>query len=423
MVMARTRRSRPDRRGRKAIDWRSSRKIVFRVGTVLLLGLLLVTVTLRSSIAEVFKFTHPARALAWQPTHAAAAANLSHRLLAAGRAADGRRLARRALERDLVDARAYSALALAADLTGDTRRATEFMHLAHAMSRRDRVASVWLIRQAIQAGNFDAAINHFDMAMRTSSRGAEALMPILIAATADPRFVHSLGPVLASDPEWKTPFLLVLANSGPNPEHIVRLSRGRLDPVRPDQRAVLSRLVQRLIAEQRHDLAWSIYREARPGTLDQAATRLRDPEYEAGNGFPPFDWQLADQPDLTALREARRDGRPGFALALAAEGGRTGEVARQVVRLQPGDYTLQFDAGAIPAGLLDRPLINLSCTPGDIAIYQVRPSQAGAGPQRMRGSFTVPRACRWQALSISIASNETPSELPWIANIVIRPVR
>lgn len=418
--MARTRRSRPDRGGGAAIDWPGLVRIALRAAPILLLAALLFTITLRSSIADAFQAGRPDWALSWRPDHAGASAAMAHRLIAAGRIEDGRRMAERAIGRDPVQANAYSALALAAESAGHAARATRLMAVAHALSRRERVTEMWLIRQSIRSADYPAAVRHFDIAMRTSARRSADLMPLLVVATQDARLVPALAPVLARDPNWKAPFLMNLAINGPNAVHAARLSRGRLDPGQPEERAVLARLIARLDYERRYDLAWSFYREARPGTPELAASSLRDSEFAGVAGFPPFDWQLTEQADLTALRERRRDGGPGFALALLAEGGRTGEVARQLVRLSPGTYQIQFDAGAIPANPLDRPRISLLCAGTMTPFAQLRPGRAGEATQRVSGSFTVPPTCRWQLLSISIGSNETPVEIPWIAAIAIR---
>jgi hypothetical protein len=210
-----------------------------------------------------------------------------------------------------------------------------------------------------------------------------------------------------------------LAINGPDVDNVVRLSGGRLDPAQVNERAVLARLIQRLIYERRYDAAWSTYRDAHSGMPDAAAGSLRDAQFAGSSGFPPLDWQLVEEGELTAIREARRDGGQGIALALVAEGGRTGEVARQFVRLPPGRYQLQFDAGGIPERVLDRPQLSLSCTDSASPFYQVRPSRSGS--ERVRGAFTVPAGCRWQVVSISIGSNETPDEFPWIAGITLRP--
>lgn len=381
---------------------------------------LLFTITLRSSIAGAFQVGRPDRALFWQPDHAGASAAMAQRLIAAGRIEDGREMAARAISRDPVDASAYSALALAAEGSGQMVRATELMMLAHAMSRRERLTEIWLIRQSVRIGDYPAAVRHFDIAMRTSTRRTADLMPLLAAATADPRMVSALAPVLARDPDWKTPFLMSLSIGGPNAVHVAQLSRGRLDPRKADERAVIARLIQRLVYERRNDLAWLVYREARPGTPDAAASALRDGGFAAGAGFPPFEWELTEQPDLGALREPRRDGGQGFALALIAESGRTGQVARQLVRLPPGAYRLQFDVGAVPADALDRPRVSLSCADATTPFYEARPGRSGATTQRVQGAFTVSSGCRWQTVSIGIGSNETPAEFPWIAGIMIR---
>lgn len=413
------RRNRPNRRHGTALDWGDRLKRVGRAAAVVSVAALLFALTLRSSIAEVFQSARPARTLAWVGDHAGASAAMAHRAIVADRVEDGRRWATRAIAREPIEASAYSALALAEEAAGGSDRSRPLMALAHRISRREPTTELWFIRQAIRGADYATAIRHFDIAMRTSARRFSDLMPLLVAATADPRMVSTLAPVLARNPDWKTTFLMSLALRGPDPLHVAQLSRGRLDPRQAGERAVFVQLIQRLVNERQYDLAWSFYREARPGTPDQAAASIRDPNYAAGSGFPPMDWQLAEQPDLSALRETRRDGRPGFALVLIAEGGRTGEVARQLVRLPAGAHRIRFETGAVPDRAPDRPQLSLACAGGAAPFYQARAPRGGSGPQRVTGAFTVPAGCRWQVLTIGIGSNETPSEFPWIAEVGI----
>jgi hypothetical protein len=380
---------------------------------------LLFAVTLRTTIAGVFQSKRPELALSWYPNQANAAANLARRAIIAGYIPQGQHLARLAIARDPINATGYSALALAAEGQGSPVLASKLMTTAHAVSRRERIAEMWLIRQAIDNLDYQGAIHHFDIAMRSSARGVADLMPLLVASTVDPKMIDALRPVLRRNPYWKSSFLMSLAIGAPNAVDAVRLSRGQLDPHKQDERAVIARLIQRLADEHRYDLAWSVYREARPATADEAAGTLRDPEYVSAAGFPPLDWLLSEESDLTAVREARRDDRQGFALALIAEGGRSGEVARQLVRLTPGSHRLEFETGAVPADVSDRPLVSIACAGTIEPFFRTRPTQGGERPQRVSQSFTVPGGCKWQTVSVSIGSAVTPEDVPWIADVNI----
>jgi hypothetical protein len=386
---------------------------------VVLAGLLLSAIAVRSTVAEVFQVSRPVVALGWQPRHAEAAARVAQRLIAADHVSEGAELARQALARSPLLPQGYAALGLASERADDPARAKRFMTLSDRISRRETSTQLWLIQRSITEERFDETIRHFDIAMRTSSRGSTDLMPILVAATADPRIIPPLSSLLDHEPEWKADFLMNLAINGPVVGNVERLSRGRLDPEKADERAVLARFIQRLVYEGRYDAAWSTYRDVHPELPDTAAGSLRDGQFAGSGGFPPLDWQLVEEDGLTAMREARRDGRQGIALALVAEAGRAGEVARQFIRLPPGRYQLQFDAGEIPERLLDRPQLSVSCADSASPFYQVRPSRSGS--ERVNGEFAVP-GCRWQVVSIRIGSNESSDEFPWISGITLRSV-
>lgn len=406
-----------DARGRRTADWRW--KSVIGASLTALLAAFVATAALRSSVAEVFQATRPARALSWQPGHAGASANAAHRLVAAGRAADASQLALRAIGRDPIEATAYSALGLVAGNEGDGARARHFMILAHSLSRRERATEAWLIRNAIQAGDFGLAVRYFDVAIRTSRPGSSDLMPILIAATADRRMLGVLAPLIAAAP-WKNDFLVNMAARGPLLPAAI-LSRGRLDPSIAEERAILQRLIARLAENNQFDLAWAAYREARPGTPNGAAAAVRGFAHAGGEGFPPLDWRLSDDPGLTAMVDVRSSGdRSTPSLSLFAEGGRTGDVASQLVRLPQGASSIRFEVGAVPQIAADRPRVTIRCAPAGPVLYTARPPGSGERAQQIQGMLSVPSGCPWQWVTVSIASSTTPDPIPWIRNIVVR---
>jgi len=377
-------------------------------------------VVLQVSLAGVLQYVLPFKTLAWAPNNAIAQATMAARLQAAGRLPEARTMAIAALQRDSTTVAALRTLALTAEAEGDQAQALRLIDLAHDLSRRDLPTQLWLISHSIRAGDLEAAVHHFDLAMRTSTQGSDQLIPLLVAATGDERLLPPLSRLLARNPSWKLTFLSQLGALGPRPDHNVWLTRGRLDPALPEEREAIRSLISRLAGAGRFDLAWQLYHDVSPG-VDAAS--LRSGNFEGSEGYPPFDWSFADDPDLSALRISRPDGAPGYALSLLAQNSRTGDVARQVIRLAPGAYRLEYDAGAVPASTSERPVVSLTCPDRSEPILALRPDTAREAPQRVGGMFSVPTGCTWQSLSISISGSGSGSDAtvsPWIDNIAIR---
>jgi hypothetical protein len=391
-----------------------------RAALVLTIGAISFAMALRSSVANVFQNARPAQALAWQANHASANANVAQRFASMGRADLARQFANRALTRSLLEPEAYAALGLAAELSHNARAATAYMHLSLAASRRERLTSAWLIRSALQDGNYAAAVQHFDVAMRTTSRGVGELVGLLVAATADRRMADALRPILLRNPAWRPAFLYSLAINGPSLENTLRLSWGMLDPQDREQRRALAVLMSRLIRDNHFDAAWSLYRQARPQTPQNARGTIRDSNYVGRDGLSPFDWDLTEEPGLAAVRELSPDGSNRQVLRLVAEEGRTGLVARQLVRLQPGAHQLAFDAGDVPSEALDRQHVSIRCARDEHPILEIRPAQPGAAAQPIRATFVAAGQCGWYWVEIRVGSSRTPSDYPWVANFQIR---
>ena len=117
-------------------------------------------------------------------------------------------------------------------------------------------------------------------------------MPVLVAASDDPRMSAALQQQLDRNPTWKSTFLMSLVIGGRDLSKMVALSRGRLDSERGDERAVIARLVRRLVDEGRPALAWSFYQEAVREAAGNRAAGARNLQFTATEGYPPFDWQL-----------------------------------------------------------------------------------------------------------------------------------
>jgi tetratricopeptide (TPR) repeat protein len=419
MATARKHQTRPRQSiGKRSGFWTPSLRTILRAVAICIAAGFAVIVVFRVSAAGAFENSYPFQAMRLAPRDAVASANMAARLQAAGRLREARILALAALERDHTSVVALRTLGLAAEADGRPTDALHLIGLADALSRRDLPTQLWLITHAIHSGDFEAAVAHFDIAMRTSSWSKEQLIPLLVSATEDERVLPPLSRLLARNPSWKVGFLSQLAALGPRPDHTVRLTHGRLDPAIPEEREAIKSLIIHLASVGQFDLAWDIYHDA---SRWADAASLRNGNFEVPDRYPPFDWSLAEDPDLSALRISRPDGAPGNALSLIAQNNRAGDVARQVIRLAPGAYRLEFDVGAVPTNVGERPVFSLNCAVRSEQILAFPLSAAREAPQRVSGTFTVPAGCSWQWFSISVGdSGSSATVSPWIDNILIR---
>lgn len=396
-------------------------RIGLKAAVVLALAALAFHVVLAVSVAGVYRTSRPGTALNWVAIDSPAAANLSARILENDPSPEIRDQLRvvavDALRRDPTNVVALRVLGRLAE-DRDEAQAARMFGLAERLSRRDQLTQAWLIAHHLNRDDPVRAIRGFDIALRTSNNRWDVLMPLLAAVTADPRALPPLAELLSQTPPWEPAFLRQLAISGPRLDHVRQLLHGRLDPAHPDGRAVIQILLNRLVADEQFAGAWDTYRVVLPG---DATAIVRDGAFDGAGGLPPFDWNFVQDAELGAIGEARPDAGDGKVLSVYAYGGRSGEVARQLVRLSPGAHRLQADAGQMPADPLDRPLLRLVCAQdGGATLVNYRPPTAGAPGRRLATSFTVPAGCGWGWLTINMSGAGSATQAsPWIDNIAI----
>src|SRR4051812_41959266 len=132
-------------------------------------------------------------------------------------------LARKALRQDPTAVVAASMLGLNAQFRGDTAAARRLFGYAEGLSRRNLVTQLWGIEDAVGRNDIPAALRHYDIALRTSSRASEVLFPILASATSDHQIRRALTGTLTLRPLWANAFLDYLAANAPDPLSVTAL--------------------------------------------------------------------------------------------------------------------------------------------------------------------------------------------------------
>lgn len=389
--------------------------------TIVAAALLLWLVTI-VTVGGIFRTSDPVRALKWVSFDARAQGALSTRLID-GDAKDlkaraqARTLAAQSLTRSPTSVEAIRALGLIADVDGDQRRARRLFLAAQALSRRDVPTQLWIIDWNMRRGSVEEALNHFDIAMRISRRVGPALFPVLIQASGDPGLARRLNGLLRQKPSWWLPFSAQLVAETKNPQTLPQVLQNVLDPALEDERQIITALMGRLVAEGEFDRAWSTYlnfREKQP-----EGEFVRNGNFEGEIEFPPFDWELAGEADLAAQPGPKPNAIGDSALYLVATG-KGGEVAKQLLRLQPGSYQLTAQVGDVPTDTLNRPAIALRCAgKGDEMRANAAFPAALPGGRAMKMTFAIPPSgCPYQWLVLSVRGGlDRPESSPWIDRI------
>jgi hypothetical protein len=374
---------------------------------------------LAAGIAGVTRNRAPAVALRWLPDDARALTNLAFtRAARTGNQAAARKLAQRAIARDATLPDAFTTLGLT-DKAASSRARALIIH-SEQLSRRDLPTQLWLIEDLVRRNDIRGALLHYDIALRTSKRAPEVLFPVLASAISDKPVRDQLIPLLDRRPPWRRDFILFAVDKSPVPEALADLlfsaaRSGR--PLDPDA-AVL--LVTRLVTAGKMDVAWRLY-GATIGT-GPSERLVRNGGFESRSDGTSFDWVLTDEYDVWAKRAGAPSG--GLRLELGSGGGAGGSVARQLLKLEPGQYELGLKAGRIEDQPPAQVNVVITCAPEGHQLQRIplRTDTISGGATQVR--FTVPKdKCPAQWLLFDLRGDEEPLErAAWVDSVSVRAI-
>lgn len=311
-------------------------------------------------------------------------------------------LARRALQQDPTAVAAAATLGLNADLGGDSATARRYFAYAHRLSRRDLRTQLWMIEDAVNRGDLDATVGHYDATLRVFPELGEYLYPIMDEANTEPVIQRAFIKTLATKPLWGEGFINFIALKSTDPKAAADLFTGleRAGVALPETARV--HLVSALLTAGQFDTAWSYYSTIRP-SVDRR--RSRDPEFAATTETPsPLDWTPVN--DGSGPTTSMHGGIFDFA-APASIGG---PILQQVQLLPPGTYRLSGHSIGIDQATGARPYWTLTCQGGrELGRVEVPNSTTANG--NFTGTFTVPVDCPTQTLVLIVRPSDAVSGL------------
>jgi hypothetical protein len=243
-------------------------------------------------------------------------------------------LARRAIDVDPLNARAYRLLG---EVSNDMATARRSMQTAVTLSRRETLALFWLLTDADKRGDFSAVVGYADPLLRTQP----ALLPFVAAGLArsvdDPRARADLLSRLAIGPDWRTDFLAILPKHAVDPRTTLSLLAGLRDAVFPPTQAEIQAYLVAMIDAGAPDLAHDAWRALLPRRETSPRGQLHNGDFDRDISGYAFDWTLPRGQGAAVEIIAQGDIVGRRALRLTFDGGRTVVPAvRQVVLLKPG---------------------------------------------------------------------------------------
>ncbi|WP_375248558.1 hypothetical protein [Sphingomonas sp.] len=267
-------------------------------------------------------------------------------------------------------------------------RARTLMLLSERASRRDLLAQIWLIEDAVRRGDIDGALQHYDRALSVRPASAGQLFPILVAATTEPAIRQALVPYLRANRPWVPSFLSVLVEKSPNPAAVAALFQLYSGARAVPSHAVYeSTLLKRLVSTGDLATARSLasHIDPRPQIwafgFDPATTQAR---------LRPLTWALYDGADGAVVLDEKG------ALAISVGPERRIVAASRILSGLPRNARLQLSLTYPDPAVA--PLITWRAYCRHVGRgpqqFWVRDLPATAGKITMEGRITIPDDCR-----------------------------
>lgn len=308
-----------------------------------------------------------------------------------------KRLAIKAIVEQPVNPKALRILGYLEDEAGASEQAEKLVRMAAKLSPREPGAQLWLIEFFARKGDIPQTLVHYDIVLRTRPETQTILYPRLVNAIEDREVRIALKPYLRANVGWAIGFLSYANGNSKNLPALVSLilETGGLSD-REDARVQKVALIGRLIGEQNFDEARRLFLRV-PGSSPRKVTSAGFDSNDREALFGAMGWQLIDDPDAGGgFSGDRKD----VTLSLYANSATTRQVAKKLLYLTPGSYTLNVR------------LKNLDRGNGGFLRWELKcPSKAGenllwsldSDTFSLTTGFAIPRWCPVQYLNLIVS--------------------
>ncbi len=386
-------------------------------GAAMFLFWLLVTLFSASTVMAVY---NPARAVALNPFNAGAKAQLANDLVYVtgdkrqiGAAAA---LAREALDGNATIASAYRMIGL--DNARRGKPVKPAIMAATYLTRRDHIANLWLIEDAVKRGRIDLAMTDVDASLRSSRRSQALLFPILGKAMLEPDMRPQFIRLFRANPDWLPNFLGYYIGSKQKAAPLAQV----ILPIRkdlPPSFAELDRTLIGMMVSQRDFDAARNYARAIDSKADGDRQLMHNARFEEEGPFPPIDWHLIRE---SAYGSDIEKGAKGNRLIVVSDQERPNVVARQLIQLAPGTYRLSAEGRLVTSNDDASAVWTIACAEeGGTGVLASVKFERGAAPAP--ADFTIAGSCRnyWVSLTAAAGFGSSPFQAEF-RQVLLQPV-
>lgn len=248
---------------------------------------------------------------------------------------------------------------------GQEVQAERLIKRSLALSRRERLARFWLMREALLAGEFDDSLAQVDILLRSLGDPPPELFQQFSPLLLLPEGRESLGRIAERNPNWVVALYETLTTDAREaaPVADLMLRHQGLHRDTPRARAVYASLVKRLADEGAARQLKMLYPRL-PGADADALQRISFAVYGNSGGYPPVIWSLQDETEAGASIFAASNVADGVLLSAFANPGRSAIVARKVVAVAP-NASIGLTVGRISEAPNASAYIEATCLDGE----------------------------------------------------------
>lgn len=293
---------------------------------------------------------------------------------------------------------ASGALRQLAFVEPDPARRRSLLNLARQVSRRDVSAATQLAELQLRDGALEEGLATLDSALTISDALDARIFPLMLGATRSPEFERELRAMLVHDPAWAERLARHAAASHGSTRLFAQIVDGFPANSRARSIDYGAAIVDQLATDLQPAAAFAAYRAYSPAPQDPSAF---------GTGpLPPLDWRLIDSITVGTRSLGGKD----RVVELFAQPRRSGEVARLLLQLEPGSYSLNF-AFTDPRGRGGRLTLVRACIIEGRELDRTE-TRASLDNARVRLPFEVAADCPYQSLRLGVeAEGEAVSVL------------
>ncbi|MEM7665433.1 MAG: hypothetical protein AAF250_06210 [Pseudomonadota bacterium] len=296
---------------------------------------------------------------------------------------------------------AFRLYGLSSATNADLPGVREQMAISERMERRDAATQLWLIEDAVEQNDVARALRHYDTALRTEESTRAVLYPVLTDALESPIIRERFVRYMNEQPPWLETFLRFAVSNTSDPVAIADLAR--LSDGFPEGSAYSTldtELLRQLVTSNDFEVATDHYSRIE-GADPSVLTTLALTEASTETNRAPVAWQPYSIDGINPFILASPDNPDALEIESEMEAGFKGPVARKLLALEPGEYSLNAKLRAEDFGGFDFARWAMTCAGESDQAPLINQEAPFDDEMTLNATFTVPRDCPVQLVQIS----------------------